>query len=227
MHKFFMRTIVIAVIVAATFLIYQSAQAGPPCICWPLEIGDAESLPWGDDPFDTISGYKSDQVIKDTLTFLKSDTPIIVRMETIRRASLYLNDDQAAAYELLANLIARALNSEMQNKPNAGAYFDAGYLAQAYYQIDSREYKSFSCGSANGVIGYAWIQRAIELNGDKDPMLQFAAALATNLNSGPMFINHFEKAKKAVPTNKLLAVNFKRHSESMLSIHDYWNENNK
>ena len=227
MHKFFLRPIVIVVIAAATFLIYQTAQAGPPSICWPLEIGDAKSLPWGNDPFDTISGYMDDQVIKDTLAILESDVPVIVRMETIRRASIYLNDDQGAAYELLANLIGRALDSEMKGKPNAGAYFNAGYLAQAYYQLHSREYKNLSCGSSNGVIGYAWILRAIELNGDNDPMLQFAAALATNLNSGPMFIKHFEKAKKAVPANKLLAVNFKNHSKAMLSHHDYWNEKNK
>ncbi|HEV2687960.1 MAG TPA: hypothetical protein VGV35_05375 [Bryobacteraceae bacterium] len=80
------------------------AQAGPPLICHPYNIGDAKSLPWGDgnnwdnpDP-----SYNVKNLGNDTLAILDTGAPILVRMETMRRAVIYGGADYNAARELLA-----------------------------------------------------------------------------------------------------------------------------
>ena len=65
---------------------------------------------------------------------LGANTPVIVRMETLRRATIYGAKDQKIAYELLARLMARALNAESDGKTSAAAWFDAGYLVESLKQ---------------------------------------------------------------------------------------------
>ena len=69
------------------------ALAGPPLICHPVEIHGAKSLPWnahaqGWDGADK-SYDASTRLIPDTLALLTPLTPVSVRMETLRRASIY------------------------------------------------------------------------------------------------------------------------------------------
>lgn len=112
------------------------ALAGPPLICWPFQIGDAKSLPWGDanatkpeyDPsgYDKLNATKNDypltRLVSDTATLLTPQTPVIVRMETLRRAALYAMKDPAVAERLMSHFATRAKSSS-----DALAVFDAGY----------------------------------------------------------------------------------------------------
>src|SRR5215831_16292220 len=83
--------------------------AGPPLICHRLEIGKAKSLPWIGNSWNLTGNenYDTRNLVRDTLAILDSNTPVIVRMETLRRATLYARNDAQAAKELLTRLHAR------------------------------------------------------------------------------------------------------------------------
>src|SRR5208337_5181279 len=111
-----------------------SAQAGPPLICHHIEIGQAKTLPAVDWDWKGSGGYDLKNLTRDTLAILDSGAPVLVRMETLRRATIYARQDPQAAKELLTRLQARAANSDATGHPEALAWFDAGYLIEAYKQ---------------------------------------------------------------------------------------------
>ena len=125
-----------AAVVGTAALVITTAQAGPPAICHPVEIGDQASLPWGSNAFDKKRGYSKSDVLDDTLKLLEASDSALVHMETLRRATLYLDRDTKRATTLIATLMARALDAEAAGEPNALAWFDAGYLAQCYAQVN-------------------------------------------------------------------------------------------
>src|SRR5262245_29104280 len=107
------------------------ARAGTPLICMANDIGDAPSLPWGTGMKDPRLDYPADRLVPDTLALLTPTTPVIVRMETMRRATLYaqLHAEKGRpglGAELLSRLEARALDAEASGKSDALAWFDAG-----------------------------------------------------------------------------------------------------
>src|SRR5258708_15753241 len=78
--------------IAAVFLSFASVvQAGPPLICHTIEIGQARSLPWVSHSWNLSDGetYNTKNLAHDTLEILGPDTHVLVRMETLRRATLY------------------------------------------------------------------------------------------------------------------------------------------
>src|SRR5215472_8249437 len=129
------------VLVILTLCFAKFALAGPPLICHAFEIGQAKSLPWISHNWN-LSGsenYDTKNLASDTLEILKPDTPVLVRMETLRRATLYARKDPLAAKELLARLHARATAAESAGHPDALAWFDAGYIAETYKQWIGRD----------------------------------------------------------------------------------------
>ncbi len=124
------------VLVAAVLCFANVAQAGPPLICHTIEIGQAKSLPWISHNWNLSGGenYDTKNLVRDTLEILSPSTPVLVRMETLRRATLYARKDPVAAKELLARLHARATSAESSGHADALAWFDAGYLAETYKQ---------------------------------------------------------------------------------------------
>ena len=153
-----------------------SALAGPPLICHSIGIGNAQSLPWSSQDWN-LSGtetYDVKNLVGDTLALLNPTTSVLVRMETLRRATLYAQKDAQVARELLAKLQARASAAETAGHPDALAFFDAGYLAETYKQWLGKEPQN----PATGVDGYASVKKAISLRG-QDPQMEFAAALIT------------------------------------------------
>src|SRR5258708_38462267 len=121
--------LITALLCLATF-----AHAGPPLICHSIEIGQAKSLPWISHSWNLSGGesYDTKNLVRDTLEILAPDTPVLVRMETLRRATLYARKDPVAAKELRARLQARAATAESSGHPDALAWFDIGYLAETY-----------------------------------------------------------------------------------------------
>ena len=203
-------------LVAAVLCLASVAQAGPPLICHTIEIGQAKSLPWIGHNWNLSGGenYDTKNLVTDTLDILAPDTPVLVRMETLRRATLYARKDALAAKELLARLHARATSAESSGRPDALAWFDTGYLAETYKQWIGQSWMRVSQDEQNpaaGVDGYALVKKALALRtsalrGD-DPQMEFAAALITL--SGPQ-TEHREHAQRAISgakTDPLLAQN--------------------
>src|SRR5215467_11140075 len=90
-----------AVVVLAVTCFVTLALAGPPLICHPFDIGNAKSLPFNGAHWN-LSGnenYDTRNLVRDTLAILDSGAPVLVRMETLRRATLYAHNDSTLAKE--------------------------------------------------------------------------------------------------------------------------------
>jgi hypothetical protein len=133
------------------------AFAGPPLICHPLQVGDAKLLPLIDWNEKGTGGYNLKSLSLDTLTILDSNVPVLFRMETLRRATIYARHDSQVAKELLTRMHERANNSSGQSE--ALAWFDLGYLTEAYKQWLGKD----GSNPAAGLDGYAWVKKAISL----------------------------------------------------------------
>src|SRR5437660_9764816 len=194
-------------VAAATLTLATVVQAGPPLICHTIEIGQSKSLPWISHNWNLSGGetYDTKNLVRDTLEILAPDTPVLVRMETLRRATLYARKDSRAAKELLARLHARATSAESSGRPDALAWFDVGYLVETYKQWIGQNLPHMTDGMrldtnpAAGVDGYALVKKALALrasafHGD-DPPMDFAAALITL--SAP-HAEHSEHAQRAI-----------------------------
>ena len=201
-----------AAVVGTAALVISTAQAGPPAICHPVEIGDQASLPWGSNAFDKKRGYSKSDVLDDTVKLLEASDSALVHMETLRRATLYLERDTERATTLMAKLMARALDSEAAGEPNALAWFDAGYLAQCYAQVNVDT--GLSCGKGNGVVGYGWIKKALQLRGD-DAEMEFGAAVATVFAGIPEHKQHAARVKTLAKKNSLAMKNLRYHAETI------------
>jgi hypothetical protein len=192
-----------AIGIAAVLLGLTSvALAGPPLLCHPFEIGQARSLPWIDfNNTKADTGYDLKNLTRDTLALLNSNTPVLVRMETLRRATIYARQDPQVAKELIAQLQARAADAKA-GEPGALAWFDLGYLAETYKQaINEGE-----SNAARDVDGQALVEKAISLRGS-DPEMEFAAALITLGSPQDKHSDHVQKAMAGANADPLLARN--------------------
>src|SRR5216684_1060232 len=179
-----------------------SAHAGPPLICHPIEIGQAKSLPWVEFNYRGRTDYDLKNLTRDTLAILDSHTPVLVRMETLRRATIYARQDPQAAKELITRLQARAANSDSAGHSDALAWFDVGYLAEAYKQWMGKGEPN----PAAGLDGYNLVRKAISLRGS-DPEMEFAAALITLASPDSAHRDHVQKAMAGAKNDSLLAQN--------------------
>ena len=204
-----------AVAAAALLGLAGSAIAGPPLICHAIDIGAAESLPWTSSGWN-LSGqenYDLSHLVPDTLALLAPRTAVLVRMETLRRATLYALQRTAVAKELLLRLEAKT----RENPKDALAAFDFGYLAESYKQANwlqqhtdwlktSGGEKPMHANVAAGVNGYEWVQEAITLRGS-DPQMEFAAALMTTDSARGEHDRHLQNAMAGAKADALLARN--------------------
>lgn len=203
----------------------QAALAGPPLICHPFDIGGARSLPWSGPNWSHIDKtYNINRLVDDTLSLLTPETPVLVRMETLRRATVYglmptadrtVNSpvkDAAIARELQSRLKARIPDPgvKSEKKTTAIALFDYGYLIESYKQAGDG---SQGVKLAGGIDGYGMIAKAIALGGG-DPAMDFAAALAKADRAGS-HIPHLQRAAAGAPEGSLLARNLLSHFSNM------------
>ncbi len=210
-------------LIAAMLSFAVIAQAGPPLICHTIEIGQAKSLPWISHNWNLSGGenYDTKNLARDTLEILAPDTPVLVRMETLRRATLYARKDPIAAKELLARLHARATSAESTGHPDALAWFDVGYLAETYKQWLGQNLPHMTDSMrmdpnpAAAVDGYALVKKALALRGTAlhgdDPQMEFAAALITLSGPQDEHRQHAQKAIAGAKTDSLLAQNLATH----------------
>jgi len=187
----------------ATLATMFVAQAGPPLICHPYDIGDAKSLPWstGSNWNAPDQAYNIRNLVSDTLAILDQGAPVLVRMETLRRAVLYGVNDHALARALLAQLDGRETA-----KHTANAYFDYGYFLASLNQVHWLYKEDLSAG----VDGYQFVEKALALAPDS-PEMHFAAAIMAASSPRPAERDaHLAKAR-AAKTDALLAQNLATH----------------
>jgi hypothetical protein len=122
-------------------------------------------------------------------------------METLRRATIYARHDPQVAKELLTRLQARA-ESNSTGHSAALAWFDVGYLSEAYKQWIGKDVPN----PAAGLDGYGWVKKAISLRGE-DPEMEFAAALITLNGPESDHREHTQKAIAGAKSDPLLARN--------------------
>ena len=211
-HAFPRLAISIAVVLVG-FTTY--AQAGPPLICHPIEIGQAKSLPWIDWNQKGTGGYDLKNLTRDTLAILDSSAPVLLRMETLRRATIYARQDPQVAKELLTRLHSRAANSTDSGLSEALAWFDVGYLIETYQQWIGKAEPN----PAAGLDGYAWVKKAVRLRG-QDPEMEFAAALITLTGPEGDHREHARKAMAGASNDPLLAQNLASdfHSQTVSEL---------
>jgi len=191
-------------------------KAGPPLLCHSLNIGNARSLPWGTSAHweAADASYDLTHLVADTMELLNSQTPVMVRMETLRRATLYAQHDRFIAKELLGRLDDRAFASEAGGRPDALAWFDYGYLVECYKQTGwmpgSRGEGSSEAELAARLDGYGAVEKAIRLHGN-DGQMEFAAALIALEGPKPGQHDHAERAMAGAARDPLLAENLAAH----------------
>jgi hypothetical protein len=193
----------------------RPALAGPPLLCHPFDIGSARSLPWdGTQWWQGRADYALQSLVADTEALLTPATPVIVRMETLRRAALYASQDTQVATQLLAALTRRTKDAAATGANGRSmALFDAGYLAETFRQIGHlgqmaqfRTRAQAMAAVAAGAEGHALVSRSIALR-PEDPSLQFAAALISADRDRGAYQQHAAKARQGAAQDALLARN--------------------
>ena len=183
-----------------------------PLVKWALDIGEARSLEWGDPNSwnARAPGYHVEKVPADVQALLAPDTPVLARMETMRRAIAYSQQDPAIAYQVLAALVGRVREADASGKADVFALFDLGYFFEACRQ--GKWLKTEYLGDMNG---YALVMKAIRLSGPSAPgalEMQFAAGLILLEPKGQHpYYPHFKTVVKEVKEGTLLEKNLITH----------------
>ena len=184
--------------VAALVLFASPALAGPPLICHPFVTESGKLIAWGSGQGWNSPDHSYDitRLVADTTATLTPDQPVLTRMENLRRATIYAMRDPVVAEQLLRALLNRALSTTN----NGSAWFDAGYLVEAYRQgVHLRDRKQAKAWTAVDemirVDGYGFVKKAIAMVGPSAEM-ELAASLMTQ---GAVADAHRARAAKAGP----------------------------
>lgn len=198
-------------LVASSLVLVVPTLAGPPLICHRINIGRAVSLPWPSDGGGVVGreDYDVSNLVANTLSLLSPGADVLVRMETLRRATIYAQRNPFIAKELLLRLHARAAG----NAHDALAAFDFGYLVECYKQAQLARSQGFAAWShsawsnpAAHLDGYRLVKSAIRMRGE-DAEMEFAAALIASMGSRKDCEQHIELAVAGAKDNALLTDN--------------------
>jgi hypothetical protein len=200
----------------------SSAVAGPPLLCHAFDIGNAKSLPWISHAWNLTSKetYDVNNLASDTIAILDTDSTVLLHMETLRRATLYSQMDPHVTKHLLIKLMARS-DAAAQNSPaSALALFDLGYFAKSLEQFQWAH--KDAANPAQGLDGYALVNKAIQLQGNNAQMEFAAAIIALNVPASE-HTDHAQKAIAGAKNDPLLARNLFAHfrdaqSETMTEL---------
>lgn len=192
------------------------AHAGPPLLCDPFDTADAPSLPWGTGWNTPSPSYGLDHLVADTQRLLAADTPIIARMETLRRAAIYASRDGLLLRALSARLEARIAEAT-GTSARALALFDAGYFRETLQDLlRLQTYDMPRTGRVDvaalrahlaGEDGSVRIAQALTLQ-PRDASLRFAAALVARADQRTTDAGRLAgEARQGVAADSLLARN--------------------
>jgi hypothetical protein len=167
------QVVIVALLAAAALVVARPALAGPPLLCHPFDIGTARSLPIGNGGWQEIDRtYDTSHLVADTLAILTPDAPVTVRMETIRRATVYAATKRSLADALMAALQERAQHPDP--KSAALAVFDFGYLVETYRE-GLWAFSSKALPPVDAIDGYQLVLKAHAMQ--SDAQIQEAANL--------------------------------------------------
>lgn len=214
-----LRGLLLLVLSLCTF----AAMAGPPLLCHPFDTAGAPSLAWGGTRWNqSLVDYDLRGLTADTEALLAASTPVIARMETLRRAAIYASRDADVARQLLSSLEARIARAGTPDA-RALAQFDAGYFVEtlqdvvrlqgydmpAIGKVDARGLRAM-LAKANGS---AQIDAAIKLR-PRDASMRFAAALVAEADQRKVaYAVHARVARTGAASNHLLARNVQQLSD--------------
>jgi hypothetical protein len=189
-----------------------AVHAGTPLICHPYAIGDAPCLPGGGWK-GASPRYDRTHLVPDTLALLTPETPVLVRMETLRRAAIYASanlrgwakntsysvDDRKFASALLDQL--RDRTTKTAGETRVLALFDLGFFAETLRQTKLDP----------ALDGYALLVKVAELR-PNDADVQFALALASSYPDRKAdHSQHVQQARNGAKAGSLLAANLQSH----------------
>ena len=158
-------------ILVGSLVLASPAFAGPPLLCFPFDTGGAKTLPMGTGGWKVVDAkYDVSHLADDTLALLTPAAPVVARMETIRRATVYASTHPQQANDLLARLQARAA---IDNATASSAVFDLGYLVETYKQATFMFSKPVK--GLDAIDGYQLVLKAAAVK--NDPAMEFAAAV--------------------------------------------------
>ena len=108
-------------------------------------------------------------------------------MENLRRATIYASRDRDAATDLLRALLERTRVPAQSPRAAALAWFDAGYLVEAYRQQSETQKDDMLArfdeaapglrSELGALDGYVFLQKAIATT--HEPEMEYAASLTT------------------------------------------------
>lgn len=194
------RSVVTSLLIAFTLVAAVPAFAGPPLLCHPYDIGTAKTLPWGAGWMDESPGYDLSRLVGDTETLLTPTTPVIVRMETLRRASLYASRNPQIAASLVDRMSARAVHGDPL------ALVDVAYTGEALREAALVTHQDAIAAVAKSIDPWSLIDKSIAARPD-DPSIQFAAAMIYAAKDRTLSQAHAEKARQGAKGDALLARN--------------------
>lgn len=102
------RPLILVSVATASVLVSRPAFAGPPLLCFPFDIGSARTIPMG------TAGWRDRSVVRRHASRRRhagdprSGHAVAVRMETLRRATVYASTNPRIANALLNALRERA-----------------------------------------------------------------------------------------------------------------------
>jgi hypothetical protein len=203
----------LGLVVLTASVLSPIVYAGTPLICHPYTIGAAQSLPGSDGDWKGVNPhYDRTNLIRDTLALLKPETPVIVRMETLRRAAIYATagmrgwseksgfseEDRANTAALLQKL--RERSEAAKGSARALALFDVGFFIETLRHT----------GVDRSLDGYDLLVQALALRGP-DADMEFALALATSWPKRKEHEQHLARARAGAKSGSLLASNLASH----------------
>jgi hypothetical protein len=203
----------VAVVAFAVVSAAVPALAGPPLICHPFETRGGALLPWdakgpGTNWNAPLASYDTARLTRDVVALLDTDSPVLTRMENLRRATIYAQRDPVLARQVLDAVMSRT--------GRAQASFDAGYLIESYKQaVPIRGKKGQPAWAAVDETiktdGYALVKKAMAMLGTPNAEMEFAASLMTQ---GSASAEHRARASAAAANGSALAINLARYSSN-------------
>lgn len=202
----------LAVVPALSLAFSSKATFGPPLLCFPLDIGDAKTIPDASAEA-VVEMTKNPRAFADSvLTILQQSDSALVHLETMRRAAMTIHQFQyekgegggrEGMYLLHYEIMERALRAMVTNRGESLAILDAGYLLEA-----------MRSGSKGGRSGMEYLEKAGALS-PKDAAVQLALGGAAFMEDTNLFgkggtdkcRKYYQEALRLAPEGSLIRKN--------------------
>jgi len=221
-HMKHAKTLICGAALSAVLLFAPAAFAGPPLLCHPFDTAGAPTLDWGGRGWnEPRRDYDLSKLVANTSALLTPQTPVIARMETLRRAAIYASRNGQVARDLAASLESRIARASTPDA-KALALFDAGYYAETLQDLVRLQgYDMPGVGKADTAAlraivakgdGSVRIAQALKLR-PTDPGMNFAAALVASADQRKADVaSHTRLARAGMSRDRLVALNMDKIS---------------